>query len=199
MKFPMLSEMYTSRDMVDVFGGYNHNLRIGSGEFYDMQNLTSNYYPVLSPRGKRGVYKKEITPKAMVGKDALCYLEGTNFVMNQKSMNIGLWPYETAQLISMGAYVVILTKDAAGNPVDAKWVNTNPDTNDEELCGDIEAEYESVDGNSVKFTLAKVDGETYGKADPSDIEPPNPKNGDLWLDTSSVPCTLKQYSSTLKT
>ena len=56
MKYPVLQELATSRDMVDVFKGYNHNLRIGAGEFYDMTNLTSDDYPVLSPRHQRGVY-----------------------------------------------------------------------------------------------------------------------------------------------
>ena len=54
MKLPILQELPTSREMIDVFGGYNHNLRIGEGEFYDMKNLTSSDYPVLSPRPQRG-------------------------------------------------------------------------------------------------------------------------------------------------
>ena len=47
MKLPELIELSTSREMVDVFGGYNHNLRIGEGEFYDMTNLLtlSRYVP----------------------------------------------------------------------------------------------------------------------------------------------------------
>ena len=53
---PTLTELPTSRDVIDVFGGYNHNLRIGNGEFYDMQNLTSAYYPLLAPRKQRGTY-----------------------------------------------------------------------------------------------------------------------------------------------
>ena len=57
MKLSKLTELPTSRGMIDVFGGYNHNLRIGEGEFYDMTNLTSADYPVLSPRCKRGAYE----------------------------------------------------------------------------------------------------------------------------------------------
>ena len=56
MKYPTLFTKENSRQMVDVFKGYNHNLRIGEGEFFDMKNMTSDYYPVLSPRKKRGVY-----------------------------------------------------------------------------------------------------------------------------------------------
>ena len=45
MKLSMLREIPSTRSMIDVFRGYNHNLRIGEGEFYDMKNLTSAGYP----------------------------------------------------------------------------------------------------------------------------------------------------------
>ena len=47
MFLPKLNKIATSRDIVDVFKGYNHNLRIGEREFYDMKNLTSSYFPVI--------------------------------------------------------------------------------------------------------------------------------------------------------
>ena len=56
MKYPKLKELPTQRQTVDVFRGYNRNLRIGDGEFYDMKNMTSGSYPILAPRGARGVY-----------------------------------------------------------------------------------------------------------------------------------------------
>ena len=56
MFYPYLEEMKTSRKIIDQFHGYNHNLKISDGEFYDMENMTSASYPVLSPRQKRGVY-----------------------------------------------------------------------------------------------------------------------------------------------
>ena len=54
MRLPKMNVLAASRTVTEIFGGYNHNLRIGDGEFYDMKNLTSAYYPILSPRGKRG-------------------------------------------------------------------------------------------------------------------------------------------------
>ena len=54
MRLPTLSGVATSREMVDTFRGYNHNLRIGDGEAWDMRNMTSDLYPVLSPRKPRG-------------------------------------------------------------------------------------------------------------------------------------------------
>ena len=206
MKYPLLSELPTSRQMVDVFRGYNHNLRIGDGEFYDMSNLTSTYYPVLSPRGKRGVYKSGIKPMAMVGKDALCYLEGSTFVMNEYEVDLKLQSYASASMLSMGAYVVIITRDEQGEIVEGAWVNTTDITK----YGFIDAEYESAKGETVSFELAKVDGTTYGVTFHGNTPPGSsstdeegeeggnqkkPENGELWIDTSSKPYTLKQYSS----
>ena len=75
MKLPTLNELPTSRSMTDVFKGYNHNLRIGDGEFYDMKNLSSSHYPILSPRGARGVYATPTNPQGLIAKDTVCYVD----------------------------------------------------------------------------------------------------------------------------
>jgi len=109
--YPTLEEIQTTRQMVDTFGGYNHNLRINDSEFYDMKNLTSTYYPVLSPRGQRGVYKTPESPQGMIAKDALCYVDGEDFVINENRVSMGLSTEASEcpkKLISMGAYVIIL-------------------------------------------------------------------------------------------
>ena len=91
MKYPRLSEMNTSREWLDTFGGYNHTLRIGEGEFYEMTNLSSDNYPILSPRPKRGIYISEtINPQGMVAKDALCYVDGGDFIINEYPVSLGL-------------------------------------------------------------------------------------------------------------
>ena len=72
MRYPTLYTKENSRQMVDVFKGYNHNLRIDDGEFFNMKNMTSDYFPVLSPRGKRGVYAEGITPTGLCGWKQVC-------------------------------------------------------------------------------------------------------------------------------
>ena len=42
MRYPQLKVQAASRNIVDAFMGYNHNLRISDGEFFDMKNLTSD-------------------------------------------------------------------------------------------------------------------------------------------------------------
>ncbi len=187
MKYPKLRETARSRQMVDTFKGYNHNLRIGDGEFFDMKNMTSDYYPVLSPRGKRGVYAEPVQPLGLIAKDSLCYVDGPSFVINQKAIDMGLND-EPKQLISMGAYVIIWP--------DKKYINTENHSD----FGNIEAVWEGTEAN---YAMCKVDGTEYrddtnetGHIEAKLTAPDNPKDMQMWIDISSTPHTLKQYSKT---
>lgn len=175
--------------MIDVFRGYNHNLRIGEGEFYDMKNLSSNDYPVLSPRERRGIYKTPGVPQGMVAKDSLCYVDGGDFIIGEERIPMGLTVERDAEdniipknLISMGAYVIIMP--------DKRYINTSDLTD----YGSMEASVTTV--GTVTFTLCTLDGAEYEDVTVRDSAPSYPKNMDYWLDTSTTPNSLKQYSST---
>lgn len=197
MKLPELSELYTTREMIDAFGGYNHNLRISDGEFYDMTNLTADDYPVLSPRHRRGVYESPTKPMGMLAKDALCYVDDGSLSYNGGSLYINKQKIENLTLntkcdtcgdrftcgsrtaggtckktmLSMGAYIIILP--------DKKYINTT----DYSDCGKIEtsvrlpyddSETETIDGyeytkNKVTFSLCKFDGSEFENSDDSPI------------------------------
>ena len=184
MRYPKLKELKTSRQMVDTFRGYNHNLRISDGEFFDMKNMTSDFYPVLSPRGKRGFYVKPASPQGLIAKDAICYVDGRDFVMGEYRIGMDLSVAEEdcpKQLISMGAYVIIMP--------DKKYINTMDLTD----FGEIEASFTS--STDVSFALCTITGDTYDDTVISPTEPDNPENLDYWIDTSTVPHALKQYSA----
>jgi hypothetical protein len=185
MKLPLLNELPTTRQTIEVFGGYNHNLRIGESEFYDMKNLTSTDYPVLSPRTQRGIYASPNNPQGMIEKETLCYVDGTEFVINDDTrIDLGLSTKEEdcpKSLVSMGAYVIIMP--------DKKYINTK-DYSDR---GKIEETLET--SGETTFELCKIDGSAYKEPPAQDTAPQNPKDTDLWLDTSSIPNTLKQYST----
>ena len=183
MNYPMLSEIPTSRETVDVFRGYNHNLRIGEGEFFDMRNMTSDHYPILSPRKKRGVYASPSNPQGLISKDNLCYVDnGALYINKSKVSGFDLSPKGPKQLISMGAYIIILP--------DKKYINTENYSDK----GKIEAEYCS-NGEAITFEPCTLDGEVYPKAEKS-AEEPEKVDGKLWIDTSSTPNALKKYSET---
>ena len=180
MKFPRLEEQKSSRDFIDSFRGYNHNLRISDNEFYDMKNLTSTHYPILSPRSKRGVYVEASSPQGMIAKDAMCYVDGRYFCMNEYKVDMDLSD-TPKQLVSMGAYVIIMP--------DKKYINTLDLTD----FGNIEA---SFSASNVTYEMCKMNGEVYTDTTKSPNAPENPENLQLWIDMSSTPHVLKQYSKT---
>lgn len=184
MIYPTLPTQATTREMVDVFEGYHRGQRIGAGEAYDMKNMTSDYYPVIAPRRKRGVYGSPASPQGIIAKETLCYVDGASLVVGDAVVDAGL---STAaedcpkQLISMGAYVIIMP--------DKFFVNTQ-NTEDR---GKIENSF--VSKGKVTFSLCAVSGEGYEDAYVSDTAPEDPKNLDYWLDTSGNTHVLKRYSS----
>ncbi len=179
MLYPRIREHAHGRDIVQTFGGYNHNLRIAEGEFYDMTNMTSSDYPVLSPRKPRGIYKKDVNALGIISKEEFCYADGENFVIGDTTYPMGLTAEEKT-LISMGAYVIIMP--------DKKYINTAKP----EDRGDIEATM--VTSGEVTFSLCTLDGVEYNNITVSATEPSR-VNMAYWLDTSSKPNVLKQYSS----
>ena len=183
MKLPLLNEMPATREMINVFGGYNHNLRIGEGEFYDMENLTSSDYPILSPRQKRGIYANPDKPTGLLAKDALCYIDGNNIVINGYPIDMGLSTDEEdgpKTLVSMGAYIIIMP--------DKKYINTT-DYSDK---GRIEVTKTITSG--AIFELCNADGIIYSIESESPESPDSPYDGEYWVDTSSTPYSLKQWS-----
>lgn len=184
MRYPMLNALKTSRDMVDVFGGYNHNLRISDSEFYDMKNMTSDYYPLLAPRNSRRWYSNPMDSiQGMIAKDNLCYVDGDKFVINGYSVSMGLSKAAAdcpKQLISIGAYVIILP--------DKKYINTKDLTD----FGNIEASYASG-ANTVTVEPCNINGEVYMDVTVSPTEPEDPSDQDVWMNPDGN--TMSRYSS----
>lgn len=204
MKLSKLQELPSTRQMIDVFGGYNHNLRIGEGEFYDMKNLTSSDYPVLSTRPQRGIYAspnadnypdsnviKVSNLQGLIEKDALCYVDGSKIVIDGYPIDMGLSTDKAKcpkTLVSMGAYIIIMP--------DKMYINT-ANLGDK---GKIEIRKSTADdafkGMTVRATLSKLDGSLYPSALPSDTAPINPEDGQMYIDTSETPHSLRQWSET---
>ena len=185
---PELNESYQTRAVVDVFGGYNHNLRIVEGEWYDDLNLTSDYYPMFASRKRRTVVRTGISnPLGMIAKDALAWIDGPTLYYNGLPVSGILLSTRVEdlpkQMISMGAYICIFP--------DAVYVNTKDLTD----CGSMGAAFTSPKDSRVTFAPCKVDGSDYDNVTVSDTAPTAPANGAYWMDTSSSPHVLKQYSA----
>lgn len=123
MYSPQLNESQKAHENIQEFLGYNHNIRIGGAEFFDMKNMTSDHFPTLSPRKRRGMAKRIEYCSGIIAKDDLVYVDGNTvfYKVNGEEHSLTLdEQYEDRQLVSMGAYVIIYpdgvyvnTKDAA--------------------------------------------------------------------------------------
>ncbi len=179
---PAINTIRKAKRSVDVFRGYNHNLVIEENEFYDMRNMSSDLYPVLAPRKQRGTYQLATSGthqlNGIIGKDALCYVDGGTLYINNLPHAISL-ENSKKTLVSMGAYIIIMP--------DKKYVNT-ADLSD---YGDIEAKAPSA--QSATFSLCRLDGTPYSNVLVQASEPAD--HTASWIDTSESTHVLKQWST----
>jgi len=179
--YPKLNTRSSSRVVVDSFRGYNHNQRIQDGEFYETKNLTTQYFPMLANRKKRGRLNKSFTKlQAIIAKDALYWVDnGTLYANGYATGLTGLQTLVETQLVSMGAYICIFP--------DCKYINTQSLTD----YGDMGASWSYTGG--VSYAMCHQDGTLYSSVTKSSTEPAAPQNGDVWIDTGSG--EAKEYSS----
>ena len=212
MDYPILTPENKSRDFMDVFGGYNHNPRIQDNEFYDMQNMTGSYYPVLATRDKRGNVPAEICNGAgqsanyvrgMLYRTDLYYVVyNYNPTTQTVTVPFALRKYadgidsevkafpsgymnshDERKLIMMGAYIIILP--------DKLYVNLG-DTSD---FGSIEAEAVTADGEKVKIQPCLADGRPIVIKNVGSTVPQDYSDGYVWVDTSEDVPQVKYYDS----
>lgn len=172
MYFPRLNPLKQKAMTIHTFGGLNRTQSAEEGELYRMENLSSDGWPTLMPRRGRKLCET-VSCSGMIAKDALCYVNGKDFVINGFSVDMGLTTGEK-QLVSMGAWVVIFP--------DKKYINTLDLTQ----WGSLEAFY-TAEG-TVQFALCHADGEPISDLTVSQ----SPPESGWWLDTENN--TLKQFS-----
>ncbi|GFI61257.1 hypothetical protein IMSAG049_00414 [Clostridiales bacterium] len=186
MLYPRLKEITTYNITTDKFWGYNNGLRISQGELAYTKNLTSDRFPVLASRTKRGSVTTLSSPQGLAAKDCLIYVDGSGLYFNGNRVS-GVVLSTLAEncpkkLVSMGAYLCIFP--------DNIYVNTADLTE----YGPMEMSYETPSGSKVKYTLCGGDGKAMKTPVTAGKAPGNPQNGDLWIDTSDEVHVLRQYS-----
>ncbi len=208
MKYPKLYEIGRSTSMQKGFGGYNRSPSIRDGEFFNMHNMGSASYPYLSPRRPRSENLWDLKGSNILGAFAVSSPTGevlavmhshtaTQDILRVFDAEDGRILYvrgfdghagEKRSFVQMGADTVlfpdklILKITHSGcdvSPLENKTVVTKTVSEDFGDCG-----YAMVD-----ISLNEEEGGSYLNCDSetwSAEEPPeNPKNGQLWLDTSN--------------
>ena len=175
-----VNETATYREVTETFAGYNRNLKTGDGEWYDTKNLTSDYYPVMSQRRKRGYIKTLKAPQGMIAKDALAYIDSQHLFYNEQDMNQYMTGVSISegkkQLISMGAYLCIFP--------DGIYFNTE-DYSDNGYMGE-ENTFNAAESN-ITFNICKMNGDVINVSYTGDksVVPETPSSGAYWLDTTN--------------
>ena len=132
MRFPKMQEVSKYREMTTMFGGYNHQISCDEGQFFDMKNMSSKYFPVLSPRQNRSIVKKLSNPQGILDKEDLWWIDDKVLYKNGEAITlegVTLTDEKPKTLAKMGAYIIIMP--------DKVWCNTNSDNSDFE-CGYME-------------------------------------------------------------
>lgn len=209
--FPQLPSGEASRDFQETFGGYNHNLRISDNEFFNMKNMTGDYYPVLSPRGKRAKIPSSVSehyeqPQTMIWKDSFWHIAGGNRLYNNgdeyeefyvtHSNNSANTQYK---MVGMGAYLLVFEVTSYG--LDNGWYVNTVDTSeygfiDNTFEINLDEDEPPDNGMRVVLSMSGRDGKDYNDITVSDTAPANPTNGQKWIDTSEDKHYLKVYAAT---
>lgn len=196
---PAKSQLFTQE-----WRGYNHNLRIADGEFYDMQNMTGDDYPVLAPRKARTEKITGSNPvRGMLVRDGkLLHVAGTSFyvagvpvsdftlpsgAVSQTYPEYG--PTCPCHMVSMGAYVVFFPDKKYFNLLE--YLDTNRPTSEVSDKGSLDAHVNisATSSSPVTYEMCRRDGTVYTGVASS--APSSPAEGALWLDGA----TLKEWSS----
>ena len=183
MEFPIVNEVTRYREMTNAFGGYNHQLSCEEGQFFDMKNMTSQYYPILSPRQSRGIVRKLNNPQGILDKEELMWIDNGKLFVNGEEValdGVTLSSEGAKTMAKMGAYVIIMP--------DKVWYNA-----DDGKCGYMESKYETE--GEVTFTLCEADGSAITWHDDAYYKSHEPKNGDYMMTKVNGKASLKVYSA----
>lgn len=187
MLAPQLTETEKQTMMTEVFLGYNHNLELADGEFYDMENLSADDYPLLAPRPRRGTAQAIEGVQGILAKDALCWVQDQVLYINGASMEAYMPSVSISagqkQLISMGAYLCIFP--------DGIYFNTEKYSDNGYMGQENVVDAAS---SNVEISLCLVDGTALTVSYSQASQPESPSNGQYWLDTSGKLHTLKQWA-----
>lgn len=182
MRYPILSGKTPRRKSINTFYGYDHRLRAAEGSFYETENLSSESYPMLSVRKKRGEVLSLTSPQGIIEKDALAWVDSGTLYYNSLATPVTNLTAGEKQLVSMGAYLCIFP--------DGRYFNTADQTD----YGNMDAHW-SYSGR-VSYAMCSAEGEEYSNVDFSQSEPSAPENGQLWLDSENN--VLSQWSASLE-
>lgn len=176
MRVAKLGEIRQTAETIDRFRGYNHNMSIGSGEWYREENMSADGYPTLCVRERRRRYYASVL--RMTG---ICWLDGiwvtsgSGITRARDGLFIDLGLTDgRKQLIPFGVYIIVMP--------DRVYVNTT-DPDDHGVITKS-ADFLAHDGgNWVRINICDAKGHFLSAAVASE-EAPDTES--LWLQPSTM-------------
>ena len=115
MFFQKMSVPVQSTVTVSSFLGLDRRARGELGSFREMENLTSDGYPTLTVRPRRGLAGQAESPGGIAAKDALIWVDGHTLYVGGVATELVLTE-GSKQLIGMGNWLIVWP--------DKKYINT---------------------------------------------------------------------------
>jgi len=185
MFLPPVTEDNNTRAMIDTWLGYNHNYRANPGEFWDEENLSSDQFPLFSPRKLRPVLiEQENIRGTILYAGNLCYLAGDKFHYGEQVVDLAGYTLATStsqqQIIPYGAYILIMPMGVIINTADLTDVQA------------LAASYTVTDGVTITYRMCDMNGSDRN-ATVSATAPANPTDGQYWVNTTTGEAGLYVY------
>ena len=178
MFFQKMSVPVQSTVTVSSFLGLDRRARGELGSFREMENLTSDGYPTLTVRPRRGLAGQAKSPGGIAAKDALIWVDGHTLYVGGVATELVLTE-GSKQLIGMGNWLIVWP--------DKKYINTG----DLSRYGSLENRVQTQ--GQVTLSLCGAKGAALGDYLASEEPPTDPAGGCLWLDTAGEAPVLRQY------
>lgn len=150
MIFPSMENVPNYNESTKTFGGYNHNYNCPEGQFYEMKNMSSDYYPSLSPRTGRRIVEAigHIEKADIVASDTtLTCIDGSRVLINGYPIimpQVYINPNTKKKILYFGSKLIILP--------DKVYIDMNDDSG-----GYIEHEISNVGAKAYPFFFELCD------------------------------------------
>lgn len=169
---PYLNAVKSKADMQTRFLGYYRHPAADGGQFVDMRNLSSDRFPVLSPRKQRRLERVLEDGSALTGGAELCWVAGGKlYVRGEAVADVSS---ESPQIVRMGAYVIVWP--------DKIIYNTH--------TGELSAMDATLTVSGISVRPCTLTGADY-EYTASDSEPGSPTEQQYWWNTQTN--ALYQY------
>lgn len=198
MYYPELREDGNTRSMVNTWLGYNHNYNIGQGEFFDMENMSSDQYPLASVRKLRSCLTKfdeddeteymrgiiQVDDKVFTLWDTYLWDMSTDVKYDLSSVMDDEIVHKSEQtMLVMGSYLVIFPLNIYVSLIDP-----------EHDFGKLGSSYKVAEGVTITYSPCNYSGSALQNVVAQDDAPDTPSHGDYWICTDPDKRGLYYYN-----